>query len=111
MGPEIVLGFVGLLALVWKFIDFLRALANFATQKSAVVTQVTAWVGGVVGVMLFAHSNFGTTVTVGDMTLDKYDGTSLLILGLMISSAASAAVDYKQARDNNDDASKPPLIK
>lgn len=111
MGWEVALGTAGLAALVWKFVDFLRLLSHFATEKSAVITQLTAWGGGIVAVELFAHSDFGKNVTIGTTTLDKYSGMTLLIIGLMASSIASAAVDYKQARDTTDSAAKPPLLK
>ncbi len=45
-----------LATLVWQVIDFLRELTNLPTQKSAVLTQLAAWIGGVVVVLLAAHS-------------------------------------------------------
>lgn len=111
MGPEIVLGFAGLLALVAKVTDFFRLVANFATQKSAVLTQALAWAGGIVATALFSHSDFGSTVTVGNMTLDKMSGATIVLVGMSISSAASLVIDYKQAKDQTDSAVKPPLTK
>lgn len=111
MGAEIAFGYVGLVALVWKFVDFLRLLANFATQKSAVITQITAWVGGIIGVFLYASTGFAANTKIGDTMLDKYNGTSLIVIGLMIASTASALVDFKQARDATDSAAKPRLLK
>lgn len=111
MGPELLLGFAGLLALVAKVTDFFRLLSNFVTEKSAVATQTLSWIGGVVAVMLFAHSDFGASVTIGDQPLNLLNGASLVIVGLMVSSAASLAVDFKQARDSTDSAAKPKLLK
>lgn len=111
MGPELVLGFVGLLALVAKVTDFFRLVANFATQKSAVLTQSLAFAGGIVAVELFAHTDFADTVTVGGRMLGTLNGWTLVLIGLMVSSAASLVIDYKQAKDQTDSAVKPPLTK
>ena len=100
-------------ALVWKVIDFFRMLLNFNTQKSGVITQVTAWVGGVVLVVVAAHASVtsGLVLPGADESLKTIDFASQILLGLLISSLASGVVDVKQAIDGTDSASKPPLIK
>lgn len=99
-------------ALVWKVIDFLRLLFNITTQKSAIITQVTAWVGGVVLVIVAAHASVtGSLVLPGsDEPLRTLDFASQVLLGLLISSLASGVVDLKQAFDNSDSASKPAML-
>jgi hypothetical protein len=109
--PLLVTGMIGLAALGWKFVDFLRMLANVKTNVSGVITQLVAWIGMILAVFLFGESQFGNTVTVASITLDKMDTPTKFLLGLVLGSTASALVDFKQAFDNTDDASKPPLIK
>lgn len=104
-------------ALVVKVTDFLRMLTAWARgaaeQASAVLTQIAAWVAGVATTMLAAHSS-----AIGDLTIPKVgvrlgslDGSSQVLLGLMVASVGSFLVDFKQARDNTDSAAKPPLLK
>lgn len=99
-------------ALVWKVIDFLRMLFNFKTNKSGVITQITAWVGGVVLVILASHATITQTLVLPgtDQALKGLDIGSLVFIGLLISSVASAAVDIKKAVDNTDSATKPALL-
>jgi len=99
-------------ALVWKVIDFFRLLFNFRTQKSAIITQVTAWAGGVLLVVIAAHASVtsGLVLPGADESLKTIDFASQILLGLLISSLASAAVDVKQALDGSDSAAKPSLI-
>jgi len=99
-------------ALVWKVIDFLRMLFNFNAQKSAIVTQVTAWVGGVALVLVAAQGDVTKHLVLpgSDQTLGAMDFVSLILIGLLVSSLASGIVDVKQAIDGTDSASKPPMI-
>lgn len=99
-------------ALVWKVIDFLRMLFNITTQRSAIITQVTAWVGGVVMVVIAAHASVtGNLIIPGaDEPLKTLDFGSQILLGLLVSSLASGIVDLKQAIDSSDSAVKPPLV-
>lgn len=104
-------GFVGLIALILKSVDFVRLFANIKTNVSAVITQVLAWIGGVVAVVLFSSSDFGNSVNAAGTTLDKVSGATLVLIGIMLSSAASVVVDFKQSIDATDSAAKPPLLK
>jgi hypothetical protein len=99
-------------ALVWKVIDFLRMCLNFTTQKSAIFTQATAWVGGVVLVILAAHASVsgGLVLPGADEPLKTLDFASQVLLGMLIASFASTVVDLKQAFDNTDSALKPPMV-
>lgn len=106
-----VAGLAGLTALILKVVDFLRLFINIKTNVSGVLTQFLAWVGGVVSVVVFAATDFGNSVSVSGVTLDKASGATLVIVGVMLGSAASVVVDIKQSIDNSDSASKPPLLK
>jgi hypothetical protein len=99
-------------ALVWKVIDFLRMCLNFKAQKSAILTQLTAWVGGVVLVIVAAHASVssGLVLPGSDEALKTIDFASQVLLGLLISSFASTVVDLKQAFDRSDSAVKPPML-
>ena len=98
-------------ALVWKVIDFLRMLTNFKTQKSGLLTQATAWIGGVVLVIIAAHASVtsGLVLPGADESLRTIDFASQVLLGLLIASLASGVVDIKQAIDGTDSASKPSM--
>lgn len=105
-----ILGVVGLVALVMKVIDFVRLLAHLKDQRSAVVTQTLSWVGGVLAVLLYGNSDFADTVTIGGKNLALVSGATLVLVGIVLGSMASAVVDIKQAVDGNDSAAKPRLI-
>ena len=99
-------------ALVWKVIDFLRMLFNYKAQRSAIVTQATAWVGGVALVLVAAQANVTQNLVLpgSDQTLHAMDFVSLILIGLLVSSLASGIVDIKQAIDSSDSASKPAML-
>lgn len=99
-----------LATLIWQVIDFVRELTNLPTQRSAVVTQASAWLGGVVTVVLASHSAMFDHFSVNGLTLTQLDGGSQVFLGLVVSSLASSLVDVKQAFDGRDSSAKPPLI-
>jgi hypothetical protein len=99
-------------ALVWKVVDFLRMLFNYKTQRSGIVTQLTAWVGGIVLVVAAAHASIAKNLVLPGSTnaISTVDFASQVLLGLLIASVASTAVDIKQAVDNTDTASKPAIV-
>lgn len=101
-------------ALVVKVTDFLRLLAATARGEkghgSAIVTQVAAWVGGIVAVWLAAHAGITEHLSAGDIVLGKLDGWSQVLAGMMVGSSGSLFVDAKQAVDGTDSAVKPPLL-
>lgn len=99
-------------ALVWKVIDFLRQAANFAANKSGVVTQLLAWIAGVLAVIVAAHADATSSLVLPGATqnLGALDGWSQVLVGLLLASTASAAVDVKQAIDGTDSNVKPPLL-
>jgi hypothetical protein len=104
-------GLVGMLAVVWKVIDFLRLAANWPTTRSSVVTQLLTWAGAVVVVFLYAASELGDFVIPGtELVLSDTNAWTKIVLALAIGSATSVAVDFKQAIDSTDSAAKPPLL-
>lgn len=101
-----------LLALIAKVVDFLRLLTNLRTQKSAVLTQLTAWIGGVAIVALASNASIAKGIVVPgfNQALGNLDFGSTILVGLAISSLASLTVDFKQGIDRSDSAAKPPLL-
>lgn len=99
-------------ALVWKVVDFLRMVFNLSTQKSAVLTQIAAWGGGIILVMLGAHAGATRALIIPgtDQSLKVLDFGSQVIAGMLISSLASGIVDVKRALDGTDTARVPPLV-
>jgi len=98
--------------LVLQVTDFLRELANFKTNVSSVVTQAAAWVAGIILVVLGAHAAATETLVLPGVNeaLGSLDGASQVLVGLLVASLGSTVVDVKQAFDNTDSASKPPLL-
>ena len=98
-------------ALVWKVVDFIRMLFNFKNQKSGILTQVSAWIGGIILVIVASNASVTKDLILpgANQTLNTLDFASQILLGLLISSVASASVDIKQAIDCTDTAAKPPM--
>lgn len=98
---------IALLALVKKFIDFLR----YATSRdtNAVITQLTAWVSGVGGLFLAAQTEWANGIEVGGQSLHNLSGWSLVFVGLTVASTASVVTDTLKSVDNHTDARIPPL--
>lgn len=100
-------------SLIWQVIDFLRELANLKIERSAVVTQLAAWVGGIALIALAAHAQVTAALVLPgiDLPLGKLDGSSIVLVGMLAASLASTGVDVKQAIDSNDTSRKPSLLK
>jgi hypothetical protein len=98
--------------LVLQVTDFLRELANFRSNLSSVVTQATAWIAGIILVVLGAHAavTAGLVLPGSGQALGTLDGPSQILVGLLVASLGSTVVDVKQALDGSDSAAKPPLI-
>src|SRR5262245_33414841 len=101
-------GSVGLLPPVWKFIDFLQNVTPKDHDYNAAITQIVVWVSGLLAVFLYAESQLGDSVSIGAITLDHADTPTKIIVGLMVGSLSSAAVDFKKAFDGSDSAKQPP---
>lgn len=98
--------------LIWQVIDFARELANFGSERSSVVTQLSAWLVGIAAVALGAHADVtaGITFPGTGLPLGQLDFGSVVLVGLMAASLASSLVDTKQALDRGDTARKPALL-
>lgn len=94
-------------ALLWKVIDFLKALR--AGDWNKVVTQLVAWAAGVGVLFLVASTQFAAEITVGKFNLDALDGSTKFFVGLMLSSIVGVTYSVKKAIDGTDSDSQPPL--
>lgn len=99
-------------ALVWQVIDFLRELAAIRENRNAVIVQASAWVGGFILVVIGAHAAVTAKLVLpgSDLPLGVLDWGSQILVGMMVASLASSAVDIKQAIDNTDSARKPAVL-
>jgi hypothetical protein len=104
-----IMGTVGLIALTLKVLDFLKNLTSGKAGLNSVVTQLCAWVAGIVAVFLYGESQLGDGVVVGSITLDHADTATKIIIGLSIASVGSAVFDFKKAFDRSDSAKQPSL--
>jgi hypothetical protein len=81
-----------LAALVKKLVDFVRAAK--AGDHNGIVTQLVAWVGGILVVMLAAHTAWADGIDFGDTTLGDMNLASQILAGLALASSASLAADF-----------------
>lgn len=97
-------------ALILKVVDFLRYLR--AGDTNGVFTQLAAWVGAVLVVLLAAQTDWADGIGVGDKSLGTVNFWSLIFVGLTIGSGASVIKDigYK-ALDNANSAAIPTLVR
>lgn len=95
-------------SLVFTLINFLRFVTN--KDGSSAITQLCAWVAGILVVVLVAHTDFASGVAIGDKTLDMIDGFGQVFVGLMASSLFGVVKVAIQAFDGNDSARVPPLV-
>lgn len=98
--PVVLLG-----AVVTKFVDFLKGLRN--KEWNNALTQLVVWVAGVVGVFLFAETQWSNLGFLDLATANVFDKT---VLGLEASSLFSVAVDFRKAFDQTDSAKTSPLF-
>ena len=104
MGPElIVLG-----AFIKKAVDFVRNLRG--RDMNAVLTQLLAWVTGVVVIWLAAHVDFASAVEIANVHLDQMSLWTQAALGLLLGSGASVFQDALKSVDNTQSEAKPPLV-
>lgn len=94
--------------IVFCLMNFLKSLTS--KNFKAAVTQVIAWISGVITVALAAHTDYASGVSFGDLSLEKLNGPSQIFLGLIASSILGTVHEIKKAIDTSDSAKQPPLI-
>ena len=104
MGAELAV----LAAFIKKFVDFVRQLRGRDTN--AVLTQLFAWVSGVVIVWLSAHVAFASGIEIANVQLDQLGLWAQAALGVLLGSGGSIIQDAFKAVDNTQSEAKPKLI-
>jgi len=99
----------GALALITAVVNLVKYVK--AGNVNGWLTQVVVWVAGVATAALIAASDIAETWPVGDTTLGKASGATVILVGLGLGSAAMLTNDLKKAFDGNDSSAKPDLVK
>jgi hypothetical protein len=104
-----VIGLATIIALIWKLVDFLKAVTNWDTN--AITTQATVWVAAV-AVMLLARETepFRSVAILGGQTVGSMNVAAIVLFALGLGSAGSVAFDYKKAFDGTDSAKTASLL-
>lgn len=112
-------------ALVYKIIDLVKYLVviiRFRWDQSAdrdsalnsalngLVTLILGCAAGIGVVFLMANTTWSDQIQLGNQTLKALPATSLIVLGLVITSLAAMLFDIKKAVDGTDSASTPKLL-
>lgn len=107
---EVILPAALLTSLIITVINFFAYLKN--TQWGSALTQLSVWAAGVIGVFLFAETDFsGIPIPGTDVPFNAASGLSLLFIGLTYGASATVVNEFKKALDGNDSATKPKLFK
>jgi hypothetical protein len=106
---EVILPAALLTSLILTAINFFAYLRN--SQWGSALTQLSVWAAGVLGVFLFAQTDFGGILIPGtDVPFDVANGPSLVFIGLTYGASATVVNEFKKALDGNDSAAKPKLF-
>lgn len=97
------------------FAALLVALINFGRYLSgrdwnAAMTQLTAWLAGVVVMILASETDWASGIDVAGVPLGSLNTASLILLGFTVASTGSVIVEFKKAIDTTDSAKKPDLF-
>jgi hypothetical protein len=93
------------------FVFTITNLVRFAlaTNWSSVLSQVLAWVAGVVASLVVAHTDLAAGFAIGQKSLKNVSSFSQILVGLAAASSISVVYQFKQALDNSDTAAVPSL--
>lgn len=94
--------------LVFTVVNFLSYLRS--RNWNGALTQLVAWVAGVVGIVLAAHSQYASQITFGTQKLSGASWWTQVFLGLIATSLLSTFNELKKAIDRTDSAKKAPLL-
>jgi hypothetical protein len=94
--------------LVFTVVNFLTYLRS--RNWNGALTQLIAWVAGVVGIVLAAHSQYASQITFGTQKLSGASWWTQVFLGLIATSLLSTFNELKKAIDSTDSAKKAPLL-
>lgn len=110
----IVVSSVGLAALGYTLVNYLRSLVNIGNRdaRSAFIAQTISYVTFVALTFLAAAASttFGTVAFVPGVTLSNMDSASKVMVGLVLGGGAGAFTKFLQARDGTDSAATPSFL-
>ncbi len=95
-------------AVAKKFVDFVRQLRG--RDVSGVLTQLLAWVSGIVVVYLTAHVDFASAIEFANVHLDDMGLFTQTVLGILVGSVGSVVKDGFKAVDNSQTEATPSLV-
>ena len=95
-------------ALVFCLVNFLKNLK--AGLWSPVLTQLIAWVAGVLVVVFYAQTDWADKITFGDTALSSLNASSQIAIGLAASSIFGVVTQAIKALDTSDSAKTPEMI-
>ena len=99
---------IALVTLMKKIVDTFKFVTN--RNINALVTQIVTWATGVFVLWLAANADITENVEVFGVTFGALETGSIVLGGMIFSSAASVVYDYQASRDNSDTAKTPPLL-
>lgn len=105
---------VGLIALAYSLVNYLRYLANITVKDSRdkFVSQTIAYIVFIAVVFLAgASAQFGGVEFLEGTKLIDMDAGGKALLGLMLGGGGSVLVNTVKAIDNTDSAAQPPFTK
>lgn len=103
-----VVGLAGLIAIIWKVVDFLKFIA--ARDTNSMITQGSVWLAALAVSLLAREADPFETVGILGTTFGQLDWPAVVLFALGIGSTASGVYDFKSAWDNHDSAATPSLM-
>ncbi len=91
-----------------KVVDFGKFVR--AKDTNGVLTQLITWGAGVLGVCLFAQTDFATGVSLEGVSLATAGWGTLVFAGLMSTSLLSKVYDFQKSFDNTQTSATPSLV-
>jgi hypothetical protein len=97
-------------AFILKATDLVKYLVEARRgDANGLITLLLTWVIGIVAVMVFAKTQWGDEVKIGDESLESLSTWSKVVLGVAAPSIAAILYDVKKAVDNTESSSTPRL--
>lgn len=98
-----------------KLVDFFRLVAGTVRAEpgalGGLTTQLVAWVAGLIGIFVFANTDFAVGFHLGSVAIANAGFWTLLFAGLMLGSAGSVVKDTLKARDSSQTEAVPKLLR
>lgn len=103
-----IVGLAGLIAIIWKVVDFLKYVTN--RDVNAAVTQASVWISAVLVSLLAREAEPFSAIEVMGTTFGNLSSAAIVLFALGLGSTASGVVDFRKAIDTTDSAATPTLL-